>query len=367
VTRVSDGMDAVTEGSVSPGATYAAAGVDIEAGDRAVELMKVKVKKALRPEVIGGLGGFAGLFSLDVSRYSRPLLASSTDGVGTKLVIAQMMGIHDTVGVDLVAMVIDDLVVCGAEPLFMQDYIACGQVVPERIADIVGGIADGCRWAGCALVGGETAEHPGLLRPDEYDISGTGVGVVEADKVLGPDRVRPGDVLIAMRSSGLHSNGYSLVRHVLLGAGRMRLDSTVDELDPDKTLGEVLLTPTQIYAKDCLALIEETDVHAFAHITGGGLAANLARSLPTNVDAVVDRATWAPQRIFDVLAQRGRVERDEMERTFNMGVGMVAAVAAEDADRALALLTARHVEAWVVGEVLAGDGDVRMVGTNVSN
>ncbi|HEY0357332.1 MAG TPA: phosphoribosylformylglycinamidine cyclo-ligase, partial [Mycobacteriales bacterium] len=282
-------------------------------------------------------------------------------------VIAQMMGIHDTVGVDLVAMVIDDLVVCGAEPLFMQDYIACGQVVPERIADIVGGIADGCRWAGCALVGGETAEHPGLLRPDEYDISGTGVGVVEADKVLGPERVRAGDVLIALGSSGLHSNGYSLVRHVLLGAGRMRLDSTVDELDPDKTLGEVLLTPTQIYAKDCLALIEETEVHAFAHITGGGLAANLARSLPTSVDAVVDRATWAPQRIFDVLASRGRIDRAEMERTFNMGVGMVAVVAAEDADRALALLTARHVAAWVVGEVLAGEGDVRMVGTNAAS
>jgi phosphoribosylformylglycinamidine cyclo-ligase len=364
VTRVSDGMDAVNEGA---GSTYAAAGVDIDAGDRAVELMKVKVKKTLRPEVVGGLGGFAGLFSLDVSRYSRPLLASSTDGVGTKLVIAQMMGIHDTVGVDLVAMVIDDLVVCGAEPLFMQDYIACGQVVPERIADIVGGIADGCRWAGCALVGGETAEHPGLLRPDEYDISGTGVGVVEADKVLGPERVRAGDVLIALGSSGLHSNGYSLVRHVLLGAGRMRLDSTVDELDPDKTLGEVLLTPTQIYAKDCLALIEETEVHAFSHITGGGLAANLARSLPTSVDAVVDRATWAPQRIFDVLASRGRIDRAEMERTFNMGVGMVAVVAAEDADRALALLTARHVAAWVVGEVLTGEGDVRMVGTNAAS
>jgi phosphoribosylformylglycinamidine cyclo-ligase len=272
------------------------------------------------------------------------------------------MGIHDTVGIDLVAMVVDDLVVCGAEPLFMQDYIACGQVVPERIASIVGGIADGCEQAGCALIGGETAEHPGLLRADEYDISGTGIGVVEADRLLGPDRVKPGDVLIALGASGLHSNGYSLVRHILLGGGRMRLDSTVDELDSERTLGEVLLTPTKIYARDCLELVAEAEVHAFAHVTGGGLAGNLVRSLPSTVDAVVDRSSWAPLRVFDVLASRGRVDQAEMERTFNLGVGMVAVVAAEDADRALALLTARHVNAWVLGEVRAGQGEVRMVG-----
>jgi phosphoribosylformylglycinamidine cyclo-ligase len=342
--------------------SYAEAGVDIDAGDRAVELMKSKVARAGRPEVVGGLGGFAGLFRLDVAKYREPLLASSTDGVGTKLAIAQAMGKHDTVGIDLVGMVVDDLVVCGAEPLFLQDYIACGQVVPERIAEIVGGIAEGCAQAGCALVGGETAEHPGLMGPDHYDIAGTGVGVVEADNVLGADAVQEGDVVVAMASSGLHSNGFSLVRHVLLQAARLRLDAEVEELD--RPLGEELLTPTRIYAKDCLALIEETDVHGFAHITGGGLAANLARVLPGHLSATVDRGTWTPQPIFALLSGRGRVEQTEMERTFNMGVGMVALVAPADVDRALALLTARHVPAWVAGEVTAGSGEVQLTGTH---
>jgi phosphoribosylformylglycinamidine cyclo-ligase len=342
--------------------SYAEAGVDIDAGDRAVELMKSKVARAGRPEVVGGLGGFAGLFRLDVAKYREPLLASSTDGVGTKLAIAQAMGKHDTVGIDLVGMVVDDLVVCGAEPLFLQDYIACGQVVPERIAEIVGGIAEGCAQAGCALVGGETAEHPGLMGPDHYDIAGTGVGVVEADNVLGADTVQEGDVVVAMASSGLHSNGFSLVRHVLLQAARLRLDAEVEELD--RPLGEELLTPTRIYAKDCLALIEETDVHGFAHITGGGLAANLARVLPGHLSATVDRGTWTPQPIFALLSGRGRVEQTEMERTFNMGVGMVALVAPADVDRALALLTARHVPAWVAGEVTTGSGDVQLTGTH---
>lgn len=342
--------------------SYAAAGVDIDAGERAVELMKSKVARAGRPEVVGGLGGFAGLFRLDVNKYTAPLLASSTDGVGTKLAIAQAMDKHDTVGIDLVGMVVDDLVVCGAEPLFLQDYIACGQVVPERIAEIVGGIAEGCAQAGCALVGGETAEHPGLMSPEHYDIAGTGVGVVEADKVLGPETVRAGDVVIAMGSSGLHSNGYSLVRHVLLQSARLRLDAEVDELD--RPLGEELLTPTRIYAKDCLSLIAETDVHGFAHITGGGLAANLARVLPPHLAATLDRASWTPGPVFSLLAGRGRVEPAEMDRTFNMGVGMVALVAPADVDRALALLTARHVPAWVAGEVVAGSGEVTLTGTH---
>jgi phosphoribosylformylglycinamidine cyclo-ligase len=337
--------------------------VDIDAGDRAVELMRTKVKKTFRPEVIGNIGGFAGLFSFDVARYKKPLLASSTDGVGTKLAIAQQLDIHDTVGVDLVAMVVDDLVVCGAEPLFLQDYIAIGHVVPEKVADIVGGIADGCRWAGCSLIGGETAEHPGMLGRDEYDIAGTGVGVVETDDLLGAERVRDGDVLIALGSSGLHANGYSLVRHVLLGAGRMRLTQVVDELGNQRTLGEELLTPTRIYTKDCLALAKETEVHAFAHITGGGLDGNLARVLPASLDAVIDRGTWVPQPVFDLIAARGRIEQHEMERTFNMGVGMVAAVAPDDVDRALALLTARHVPGWVIGEVLRGAGVARLVGS----
>ena len=340
--------------------SYAAAGVDIEAGDRAVELIKGRVGRAARPEVVGGLGGFAGLFRLDTARWKRPLLASSTDGVGTKLAIAQAIDKHDTVGIDLVGMVVDDLVVCGAEPLFLQDYIACGQVVPERIAEIVGGIAAGCETAGCALVGGETAEHPGLMPADHYDIAGTGVGVVEEDLVLGPDTVREGDVVVAMGSSGLHSNGFSLVRHVLLSGARLRLEAVIDELGGP--LGEALLTPTRIYAKDCLSLVAETDTHGFSHVTGGGLAANLARVLPAHLSATVDRATWRPQAVFDLVQAKGRVQQSEMERTFNMGVGMVALVAPADVDRALALLTARHVPAWVAGEVVPGDGTVTLTG-----
>ncbi|MFI6076810.1 phosphoribosylformylglycinamidine cyclo-ligase [Actinoplanes sp. NPDC051343] len=343
-------------------ATYADAGVSIEAGDRAVELLKSKVKKTTRPEVIGDLGGFSGLFRLNTAKYKSPVLASSTDGVGTKLVIAQQLDIHDTIGIDLVAMVVDDLVACGAEPLFLLDYIACGEVVPDKVAEIGAGIADGCRYAGCALLGGETAEHPGVLRPDEYDVSATGVGVVEESEILGRERVEVGDAVIAMRSSGLHSNGYSLVRHVLLGAGRMRLDSVVDDFGSQRTLGEELLTPTKIYAKDCLGLIEETDVRVFSHVTGGGIPGNLVRVLPEHVDAVVDRATWRPQPIFDLIQAKGRIEDSEMEATFNMGVGMFAIVSSDDADRAMAYLTGRGVEAWQVGEIIDGTGEVQMMG-----
>lgn len=342
-------------------ATYAAAGVNIEAGEQAVELLKNKVPKTFRPEVVGGLGGFAGLFALDTPRYRKPLLAASTDGVGTKIVIAQQMGIHDTIGVDLVAMVVDDIVACGAEPLFLLDYIACGEVVPERVNEIAAGITDGCRYAGCSLLGGEIAEHPGVIRPGEYDVSATGVGVVEADEVLDERRVRVGDVLIAMGSSGLHSNGYSLVRHVLLGAGRMRVDTVVEEFGGQRTLGEELLTPTKIYAQDCLALVKDCEVHAFAHVTGGGIPGNVARILPEGAAAVVDRSTWRPQPVFDLIADRGRVHREEMERTFNMGTGMVAAVSADDADRALSLLRSREVDAWVIGSVTTGDRQVKMV------
>src|SRR5688572_11306727 len=257
--------------------TYADAGVSIHAGEEAVELLRAKLHRASRPEVMGEVGGFAGLFRLNVGKYRSPILASSTDGVGTKLVIAQQMDIHDTVGIDLVAMVVDDLVACGAEPLFLLDYIACGEVVPEKVAEIGAGIADGCRYAGCALLGGETAEHPGVLRPDEYDVSATGVGVVEESEILGAHRVEIGDAVIAMRSSGLHSNGYSLVRHVLLGAGRMRLDTVIEDFGRQRTLGEELLTPTKIYTKDCLNLIVECEVRALAHVTGGGIPGNLVR------------------------------------------------------------------------------------------
>jgi phosphoribosylformylglycinamidine cyclo-ligase len=342
-------------------ASYAAAGVDIEAGDRAVELMKQWVAKATRPEVVGGIGGFAGLFDASaLATYRRPLLATSTDGVGTKVAIAAALDRHDTIGHDLVGMVVDDLVVCGAEPLFMTDYIACGRVVPERIAAIVKGIAEGCVLAGCALVGGETAEHPGLLGPDEYDVAGAGTGVVEADRLLGPDQVRAGDVLVAMASSGLHSNGYSLVRHVLLERGGRSLDRDVPELG--RPLGDELLEPTRIYARACLALVGAAEVHAFSHVTGGGLAANLGRVLPDGLSATVDRSTWAPPPVFDLVREVGRVARDELERTLNMGVGMVAVVDGGDADRAVAELTGRGVPAWVAGTVVAGDGPVTLVG-----
>jgi phosphoribosylformylglycinamidine cyclo-ligase len=330
-------------------ATYAAAGVDIDAGDRAVELMKASVARATRPEVVGGLGGFAGLFRLDTARYRRPLLATSTDGVGTKVAIAQALDKHDTIGIDLVGMVVDDLVVCGAEPLFMTDYIACGKVVPERIAAIVSGIAQGCELAGCALVGGETAEHPGLLDPGEYDVAGAGTGVVEEDRVLGAHRVQVGDAVIAMASSGLHSNGYSLVRHVLLTVAGWSLDRHVEELG--RTLGAELLVPTHVYSKDCLALINDLDVHAFSHVTGGGLAANLDRVLPAGVEVSIDRSTWSPAPIFGLVGRLGGVDQLELERTLNMGVGMVTVIANADADRALAVLAERGVSAWFAGTV----------------
>jgi phosphoribosylformylglycinamidine cyclo-ligase len=287
--------------------------------------------------------------------------SSSTDGVGTKIAIAKAVDKHDTIGIDLVAMVVDDLVVVGAEPLFLTDYIATGKVVPERIAAIVSGIAEGCVRAGCALVGGETAEHPGVMRPDEYDVSGTGVGVVNADAVLGAERVVPGDVLIGLRSSGLHSNGYSLVRHVLLERGGLSLDDTPAELG-GRTLADELLVPSAVYAQDGLALAREAGAHAFAHITGGGLAGNLVRVLPGAVDAVVDRSTWAPQPVFELIARVGAVPREELELTFNLGVGMVAVVPGERVDEALALAGSRGVEAWQLGEIVPGTGSVRMDG-----
>ncbi len=332
-----------------PHATYAGAGVDIAAGQRAVEALRPFAERASRPEVLDGIGGFAGLFALKLDRWREPVLASSTDGVGTKIAIAQAMDSHGTIGADLVAMVVDDLVVCGAEPLFLQDYISVGQVVPERIAALVSGISDGCVQAGCALLGGETAEHPGMMSEGDYDLSATGVGVVEAEAVLGPDRVKPGDVVVAMAASGLHSNGFSLARHVLLDIARMPLDGHVEEFG--RTLGEQLLEPTRIYAKDCLALAAETEIRTFAHVTGGGLAGNLSRVVPRGLVAVLDRGTWTPAAEFALIARRGRVERDEMERTFNMGVGMVAVIDPADVDRALAMLTARHVPGWVLGEV----------------
>jgi phosphoribosylformylglycinamidine cyclo-ligase len=340
--------------------SYAGAGVDIDAGERAVDLMRAAVQRTARAEVIGGIGGFAGLFDVSaLTRMRRPLLATSTDGVGTKVMIARRLGVYDTIGIDLVGMVVDDLVVCGAEPLFMTDYAVFGKVTPERVAEIVGGIAAGCVQAGCALIGGETAEHPGHLGPDDFDLAGAATGVVEADRLLGPERVRAGDVVLAMPSSGLHSNGFSLVRSIIDG-----LDLAAVPSGLSRALGEELLIPTRIYARDCLALAAGAEVHAFAHVTGGGLAANLARVLPPHADAILDRATWAPAPVFGFLARQGRVATDDLERVFNQGVGMAAIVAAADADRALALLRDRGMAAWAAGRVTTGTGTARLTGAH---
>ena len=338
------------------GTTYAAAGVDTAAGDRAVELMKASVAATMTPAVVGGVGGFAGVVDVSALRdYRRPLLAASTDGVGTKVAIARALDVHDTIGQDLVGMVVDDIVVVGARPLLMTDYIACGRVVPERIADIVRGVAAACASVGTPLLGGETAEHPGLMDPDEYDLAGAATGVVEADRVLGPERVRPGDVLIAMASSGLHSNGYSLVRRVVADAD-WGLERTVPELG--RTLGEELLEPTRLYTKACLAMLgalgpdaAPSPLHALSHVTGGGLAANLARVLPADLVADVDRSGWIVPPVFDLVRRLGSVPWDDLEGTLNLGVGMVAVVDPEWADAVLGVAQAADIPAWVLGGV----------------
>jgi phosphoribosylformylglycinamidine cyclo-ligase len=351
---------------ISPSLSYAGAGVDIAAGERAVEMMRPAVASASRPEVVGGIGGFAGLFdAAKLAGMRRPLLATSTDGVGTKTAIAAALGRYDTIGIDLVGMVADDLVVCGAEPLFMTDYLVCGKLHPERAAEIVGGIAAGCRMAGCALVGGETAEHPGVLGPGEFDLAGAATGVVEAGRLLGPDLVRPGDAIIALASSGLHANGFSLVREILSHPGSgLALDRAAGELG--RPLGQELLVPTRVYARHCLAVAEMCAVHAFAHVTGGGIAANLARVLPPGADAVVDRGTWRPGPVFALLAERGQVAQQEMERVFNMGIGMLAVLAAADAGRAVDELASREIAAWVAGEIIPGTGRARLAGRHPS-
>jgi phosphoribosylformylglycinamidine cyclo-ligase len=336
--------------------TYKDAGVDIDAGDRAVELMKASIAKASRPEVMGGIGGFAGLFDASaLKKMNKPLLATSTDGVGTKTEIARQMGIYDTIGEDLVAMVVDDLVVCGAEPLFMTDYIAVGKVIPERIADIVKGIAKGCEKANTALIGGETAEHPGLLKEDEFDIAGAATGVVDADKQLGSHRVKAGDVIIAMPASGFHANGYSLVRHIL-ATQKLDLHKQYDGLA--KTLGEILLTPTEIYTLDCLALIkaQSENIRTFSHITGGGLADNTARVIPDGLIAKYDRTTWALPGEMKFMAEIAKVPQADMERTWNCGIGMVAIVDPAIADLTIRSLAARGMKAWVAGSIHAQSG-----------
>ncbi len=330
--------------------SYAAAGVDTEAGERAVDLMRQAISSAQRPEVFGDFGGFAGLFDISaVKNFNRPLLATSTDGVGTKIDVARRMDIHDTVGIDLVAMVVDDLVVCGAEPLFMTDYIAVGKVHPERVAAIVTGIARGCELAGCALVGGETAEHPGLLGVDDYDIAGAGTGVVDADALLGPERVQKGDVAIAIASSGLHSNGYSLARHIAFNIAKLDVHDHIEEFG--RTLGEELLEPTRIYSKDLLTLIKAVEVHSISHITGGGIAANVARVMPAHLALEIERNTWRPAPVFEFMQTRGNVAQREVEKTFNMGIGMLAFVPERVAQIALTTLLACGIESWICGTV----------------
>ena len=335
--------------------TYADAGVDLDAADRSVELLSGVLERATRPEVLGGIGGFGGLFAFDPTRYEQPVLVSSTDGVGTKVDLARRLGVLDTVGIDLVAMVVDDLVVTGAEPLFFNDYVSVGRLDPERVAEVVRGIAEGCAAANCALVGGETAEHPGLLGEDEFDLAGFGVGVVERDAILGTHRVRAGDALVAMASSGLHSNGYSLVRRIVDG---LDLDQPHGL---DRPLSQVLLTPTRIYALDVLSLLAEVEVHALCHVTGGGLPGNLPRVLPDGLGAEVDASTWAWPPVFSWLKERGPVADEQMWATFNCGVGMVAVVPPARAEEAVAHLRGRGIESWVLGEV-TDDDKVRIVG-----
>ena len=329
---------------------YARAGVDIAAGDRAVELMKEHVAGTRRPEVLGGLGGFAGFFDAAAFKdYRHPVLATSTDGVGTKVDIARRMKVYDTIGFDLMGMLVDDLVVVGAEPLFVTDYISCGHVDPEVIASVVKGIAQACQKAGCALLGGETAEHPGLLAPDEFDVAGATTGVVERDEILGPERIAEGDALIAVASSGLHSNGYSLVRHVLLEQAGWMLDRHVDELG--RTVGEELLEPTIVYAADLLALAHHSEVHAMCHVTGGGLANNLARVMPSHLTATIERSTWSPAPIFRLVQEVGAVSQSDIEETLNMGVGMVIALPDDQVPEALEFLAGRGLTAWQCGTV----------------
>ena len=340
----------------APAITYADAGVDTAAGDRAVALMKDAVASTMTPAVVGGVGGFAGLVDVSTLRdYRRPLLATSTDGVGTKVAIAQALDIHDTIGQDLVGMVVDDIVVVGARPLLMTDYIACGHVVPERIADIVRGIAQACAAVGTPLLGGETAEHPGLMAPDEYDVAGAATGVVEADRMLGAEKVRVGDVLVALGSSGLHSNGYSLVRRVIEHAG-WGLEREVPEFG--RTLGQELLEPTRLYTRVCLAMLETLSspaapgpVHALSHITGGGLAANVARVLPAGLIADVDRASWTVPPVFSTVRELGSVPWEDLEGTLNLGVGMVAVVEPGVVDAVLRVAEGSDIPAWVLGEV----------------
>lgn len=333
---------------------YKQAGVDIEAGYEAVSRMKKHVAKTVRPEVMGGLGSFGGMFDLSKVNVKEPVLVSGTDGVGTKLMLAFMMDKHDTIGIDAVAMCVNDIVVQGAEPLYFLDYIACGKAQPEKIEQIVKGIADGCEQAGCALIGGETAEMPGMYSEDEYDLAGFSVGVADKSKLVTGASIKPGDVLIGLSSSGIHSNGYSLVRKVLLEDGGLDLHKTYGKIG--RTLGEELLQPTKIYVKSLLKAMEKFEVKGISHITGGGFIENIPRMLPEGVGAEIDYGSWPIPPIFDLLQETGNLNREEMFNIFNMGIGMVLAINEADLHAILQLLEEQGEKAYIIGRIKEGNG-----------
>ena len=343
--------------SESHSASYAAAGVDIVAGYKSVELMKGHVKRTMIPGVLGGLGGFGGLFELDLSEMKHPVLVSGTDGVGTKLKLAFLLDKHDTIGIDCVAMCVNDILACGAKPLFFLDYIACGRNIPEKIAAIVSGVAEGCVQAGCALIGGETAEHPGMMPEEEYDLAGFTVGAVDREKILDNSAMKAGDVLLALPSTGVHSNGFSLVRKVFDLEGK-DLHRYVPELSGE--LGETLLTPTKIYVKPVLELMKQVNVHGVSHITGGGFYENIPRCIPQGLKARVDKKAVKVLPIFDLIAKEGNIPQRDMFNTYNMGVGMVLVVPAAEADKAREVLKAQGQESYVMGEIVPGEKGVEL-------
>ncbi len=338
---------------------YAAAGVDIEAGYKGVQLMKKHVERTMIPGVVSGIGGFGGLFAPDIAGMKEPILVSGTDGVGTKIRVAQLMDKHDTIGIDCVAMCVNDIICCGAKPLFFLDYIAIGKNDPEKVASIVSGVAEGCVQAGCALIGGETAEHPGVMAPDDYDLAGFAVGIVDREKMIDSSRMKAGDVILALPSSGLHSNGFSLVRKVF-DIEHADLAKPLDELD-GRSLGDELLTPTRLYVKPVLAAMEAARVYGVSHITGGGFYENIPRCLPDGLAARIDKSTLKIPAIFSLLQEKGNIPERDMFNTFNMGTGMVLVVDKEDVVKAVSALDAAGQESRVIGEVVAGDGGVELL------
>ena len=336
---------------------YKEAGVDVTAGYESVELIKKDVKRTEIPGVLGGIGGFGGLFAPDLKGYEKPVFISGTDGVGTKLKLAFLMDKHDTIGIDCVAMCVNDVICAGAKPLFFLDYIACGKNIPEKIATIVKGIADGCVESGCALVGGETAEHPGMMPEEEYDLAGFTVGIVDEKNILDKKNVKKGDVIVGLASTGVHSNGFSLVRKVFDIDNAEVLGKYKDELN-GKTLGEALLAPTQLYVKPILKLLEEVDVHSISHITGGGFYENLPRAYGENLNAVIHKGSWEVLPIFNLIQEKGNIAEHDMFNTYNMGVGMAVIVDEKDADKTIALMKEFGIKASAIGEMSEGDHSV---------